>query len=64
MFEESGYVSPPPLSVADAAKYLGVGRKTVYRLIEWGELTAVKVNGAVHLEQKSLDAFRASGRLT
>ncbi|MHC1742693.1 MAG: helix-turn-helix domain-containing protein [Syntrophobacteraceae bacterium] len=64
MFEEAGFVSAPLLKVAEAAKYLGVARKTVYDLIEWGELRAVKMNGAVHIEQKSLDAFRTSGRLT
>ncbi len=40
--EENEYVSAPLLSVAEAAKYLGVGRKLVYQLIERGDIKAVK----------------------
>ena len=63
MFREEGYVSLPLLTVAEAAKYLGVGRKIVYQLIEWGQLNAVKVNGAIQIEKRSLDELRASGQL-
>jgi len=52
------------LSVPEAAKYLGVGRKKIYELIEWGELKAVKLGRAVQLEKSSLDEFKASGKLT
>ena len=58
------YVSAPLLTVGEAAKYLGVGRKIVYQLIERGEIKAVKVGGSVRIERKSLDAFIASGKLT
>jgi excisionase family DNA binding protein len=64
MFEDEGYVSGPLVSVSDAAKYLGVGRKIVYQLIEGGELSAVRNRGAVLIEKESLDAFRASGKLS
>jgi excisionase family DNA binding protein len=64
MFEDEGYVSGPLVSVPDAAKYLGVGRKIVYRLIEGGELNAVRNRGAVLVEKRSLDSYRASGRLS
>ena len=52
------------LTVPEAAKYLGVGRKKVYELIEWGELKAVKLGRSVQIPLGSLDQFRESGRLT
>jgi excisionase family DNA binding protein len=52
------------LTVPEAAKYLGVGRKKVYELIEWGELKAVKLGRSVQIEKDSLDRFRESGKLT
>jgi excisionase family DNA binding protein len=58
------YVTSALLTVPEAAKYLGVGRKKVYELIEWGELKAVKLGRAVQIERKSLDKFRAAGKLT
>ena len=57
-------VSAPLLRVSEAAKYLGVSRKTLYQLIERGEITAVRAKGTTLIEKKSLDAFRAAGRLT
>ena len=56
-------VPAPLLTVPEAARYLGVGRKMVYELIERGEIRAVKVQGSVRLEKSSLDKFRESGRL-
>jgi excisionase family DNA binding protein len=50
--------------VAEAAKYLGVGRKKIYELIEWKELKAVKLGRSVQVEKNSLDQFKASGKLT
>ena len=52
------------LTVPEAARYLGVGRKKVYELIEWGELKAVKLGRSVQVEKDSLDRFRESGKLT
>lgn len=51
-------------SVPEAAHFLGVSRNTVYNLIEWGELNALRVNGAVQIERISLQYFRDSGRMT
>jgi excisionase family DNA binding protein len=62
--ERREYVSAPLLSPGEAAKYLGVGRRIIYQLIEQGELIGVKVDGAVRIEKKSLDEFLASGKLT
>ena len=61
---KESYVTSALLTVPEAAKYLGVGRKKIYELIEWGELKAVKLGRAVQLEKSSLDEFRASGKLT
>jgi excisionase family DNA binding protein len=58
------YVGPPLLTVSEAARYLGVGRKVVYQLIEGGELKAAKLGRSVQIEKDSLDRFRASGKLT
>ena len=52
------------LTVPEAAKYLGVGRKKVYELLEWGEIMAVKLGRSVQIEKESLDGFRESGKLT
>jgi excisionase family DNA binding protein len=62
--DEKDAVSAPLLRVSDAAKYLGVSRKILYQLIERGEITAVKTKGTLLIEKRSLDAFRAAGRLT
>ena len=58
------YVTSALLTVPEAAKYLGVGRKKIYELIEWGELKALKLGRAVQVEKNSLDKFKASGKLT
>lgn len=58
------YVSLPLMTVSETAKYMGVGRKIVYQLIEFGEIRAVKRNSAVFIEKSSVDEFRASGKLT
>lgn len=52
------------LPVAQAAEYLGVGRRKIYELIEWGEIKAVKLGRSVQIERDSLEQFRASGKLT
>jgi len=63
--KEQDYVTAPLLQVGEAARYLGVGRKIIYQLIERGELTVVKAKGSqVLVEKQSLDDFRSSGRLT
>ena len=59
------FVSLPLLRVGEAARYLGVGRKVIYRLIEEGQLRVVKGKGGIVLvEKKSLVEFRQSGKLT
>jgi excisionase family DNA binding protein len=63
--EESGYVNGPLMTVGEAARYLGVSRKTVYVLLESGRLTALKGRKTVKLvPRESLDEFRSGGELT
>ncbi len=52
------------VSVPEAARYLGVSRKTIYNLIEWGEINAVRLNGSIRIERVSLDSFRGRGGMT
>ena len=54
----------PMLTVSEAARYMGVGKKIIYQLIDFDEIRAMRKRGAVLVEKKSLDEFRASGRLT
>jgi excisionase family DNA binding protein len=52
------------MTVGEAAKYLGVGRKVIYQMIEFDQIRAVRENSAVLVEKRSLDEFRSSGQLT
>ena len=58
------YIALPLMTVGETARYMGVGRKIVYQLIEYGEIRAVKNKGSVVIEKAGIDAFRASGKLT
>jgi len=58
------YIALPLMTVGETARYMGVGRKVVYQLIEYGEIRAVKNKSRVEIEKASVDAFRAAGRLT
>lgn len=65
MEREDDFISAPLLSIAQAAKELGVGKKIIYQLIENGEIRAVrpKTGRSVLIEKKSLDEYRAAGRM-
>ena len=58
------YIELPLMTVGETARYMGVGRKIVYQLIEYGEIRAVKNKSRVEIEKASVDDFRAAGRLT
>ncbi|MFZ3046701.1 MAG: helix-turn-helix domain-containing protein [Desulfatirhabdiaceae bacterium] len=58
------YIYFPLMSISEAAKYLGVSRSTIYRLIELDEIRAVKQGKATRVEKMSLDTFKESGKLT
>jgi excisionase family DNA binding protein len=62
--KQDNYIHFPLLTVGEAAKYLGVGRKVVYRLIEFDQIRSVRENRAILIEKRSLDEFRRSGILT
>ena len=57
-------IDPAWTTVGEAAKYLGVGRKVVYQLIEYGRLRAVRDRSVVLVEKNSLAEFRGSGQLS
>ena len=64
MNEQSPHSSyPDTVSVPEAARLLGVARKTVYDLIEWGELGAVRIGSAVRIDREDIERFRASGKI-
>ncbi len=52
------------MTVARAARYMGVGRQVIYTLIDIGELNAVKQDGTIYVDRFSVDAFRQAGKLT
>lgn len=64
IMEQDNYIHFPLLTVGEAAKYLGVGRKIIYQLIEFGQIQSVRENRAILIEKRSLDMFRQRGTLT
>jgi len=62
--KSDNYIHFPLMTVGEAAKYLGVGRKVVYQLIEFDQIRSVRENRAILIEKRSLDSFRQSGTLT
>ena len=62
--KQDNYIHFPLLTVGEAAKYLGVGRKVVYQLIEFDQIRSVREKRAILIEKRSLDEFRRSGTLT
>ena len=60
--EREVVVSAPLLNVSEAARYLGIGRKALYRLIEWGEVDAVRAAGSLRVEMRSLEALKSGRR--
>ena len=64
MFKEEEFMGMSMLTVSQAARFLGVGKKIVYQLIEFDEICAVRERGAILIEKRSLENFRTSGKLT
>jgi excisionase family DNA binding protein len=52
---------PDLVSVPQAATYLGVGRKVVYQLLEFGQLRAIRQQGKIWIDPCSLREFRNGG---
>ena len=61
LFDHQEYIYLPLLTVGEAARYLGVGRKIIYQLIEYELLKTVRSNGAVRIEKRILDELKSSG---
>ena len=51
------------MSVADAARYLGVGRKVVYQLIESDRVRAARRRQVLMVDRESLEEFQRTGQL-
>ena len=51
------------MSVPEAARYLGVGRKMVYQLLDNGDLTFTRERGAIRILAETVVAFRNSERM-
>lgn len=54
------------LTVEEVARYLKIGKRTVYRLLNEGAIPAFKVGGSWRFSQHELDAWirrRSTGRL-
>jgi excisionase family DNA binding protein len=60
---DSNHTAANTVSVPEAAQLLGIARRTVYDLIEWGELDAVRVRSALRIDRFSLERFQASGKI-
>ncbi len=58
------YDGPEFMSVPETARYLGIGRKMVYSLLETGQLAFARERGAIRILRASVVDFQANGRLT
>ena len=51
------------LGTAEAAQYLGLTTRTLYRLIDEGQLPAYKFGRVIRLKQADVDVFVESSRI-
>ncbi|MFT5726299.1 MAG: excisionase family DNA binding protein [Desulforhopalus sp.] len=64
MFKLLPYHELPDLvTVPEAAKFLGVGRKVVYQLLEFGELKAIRQRSKILIDPCCLYEFRNKGKM-
>jgi excisionase family DNA binding protein len=61
--DRNEFIYYPMMTVSEAAKFLGVGKKVVYQLIEFGQVRAVRERGAVLIEKSSLEDLRSKGKM-
>lgn len=52
------------VTIGEAARSLGIGRKVVYQLIEFNRIRAGRRRHMILVEKCSLEEFRSSGGLT
>ena len=62
MTPSSQYIEVPVMTVSEAARFIGVGKKVIYQLIEFDEIRAVRERGTVMIDRSSLEAFHNSGK--
>ncbi|MBI5063824.1 MAG: helix-turn-helix domain-containing protein [Desulfatitalea sp.] len=63
MSNDDAYIHMPLLTVSEAAREMGVGKKIIYQMIENEAIRAVKDHGALLVEKRSLDRFRGNGKM-
>ena len=63
MSRKEHYDGPEFMSVPEAARHLGVGRKMVYQMLENDQLIFTREHGAIRILAASVADFRASGRM-
>jgi excisionase family DNA binding protein len=51
------------MTVAEAARYLGVGRKIVYQLVEFERIRSLRRGRVLWVDKGSLDEFQRSGQM-
>ena len=54
---------PDLVSVPEAAKFLGVGKKVIYQLLEFGELRASREHRKILIERCSIYDFHSKGKM-
>lgn len=54
---------PDLVSVPEAAKFLGVGRKVIYQLLEYGELRAIRQQSKIFIDPCCLYEFQSKGKM-
>ena len=52
---------PDLVTVPEAAKFLGIGRKVVYRLVEHGVLRAIRLQSKILIDPCSLYELQKKG---
>ena len=56
-------ILPVEVTVKEAARFLGVSRRVIQQLLEFGELDATRVNGKILIDPKSLQAYRRGEKM-
>jgi len=54
---------PDLVTVPEAAKFLGVGRKVVYQLLEHGVLRAIRQHSKIYIDRCCLYDFQKKGKM-
>ncbi|MDJ0621502.1 MAG: helix-turn-helix domain-containing protein [Desulfocapsaceae bacterium] len=58
MQQKTEHILSDLVTVPQAAKFLGVGRKVVYQLLEYGELRAIRQDGKILIDPCSVKNCR------